>query len=197
MLGEDGQPRRVVLVSSPGAGDGKSITATNLALTMAQEFNRKIVLVDADLRQPGTHHLLGLPQTPGLSEVLDGSVSLEEALVELPEFNLWVLPAGVAPERPAELLGSLAMRRALDALRTRFDRVVLDMPPAVPLADVGVLAPHVDGVLLIVRAGVTTKPQIERALATFDPHRLMGLVLNASGGSPTAYDSYAGTAASA
>jgi capsular exopolysaccharide synthesis family protein len=197
MLGEDGTPRRVVLVSSPGAGDGKSITATNLALTMAQEFNRKIVLVDADLRQPGTHHLLGLPQTPGLSEVLDGSVSLEEALVELPEFNLWVLPAGVAPERPAELLGSLAMRRALDALRTRFDRVVLDMPPAVPLADVGVLAPHVDGVLLIVRAGVTTKPQIERALATFDPHRLMGLVLNASGGSPTAYDSYAGTAASA
>jgi Mrp family chromosome partitioning ATPase len=162
---------------------------------MAQEFNRKIVLVDADLRQPGAHTLLGLPRAPGLTEVLEGRTSLDAALVELPEFNLWVVPAGVTPERPAELLGSLAMRRVLDALRTRFDRVVLDMPPAVPLADVGVLAPHVDGVLLIVRAGITTKPQIERALTTFDPQRLMGLVLNASGGLPVAYDGYARTSA--
>ena len=182
MLGEDGQPRRVLLVTSPGEGDGKSVTAANLALTMAQEFNRRIILVDADLRRPGVHELLGLPPTPGLADVLTGGVDVDEAIVNLPDFNLSVLPAGLTPERPAELLGSTAMRRTLDALRTRFDRVLLDMPPVVPLADVGVLAPQVDGVLLVVRAGSTKKPEIERALSVFDASHMVGLVLNATGG---------------
>jgi Mrp family chromosome partitioning ATPase len=101
-----------------------------------------------------------------------------------------VLPAGLTPERPAELLGSAAMRRTLDALRTRFDRVVVDMPPVVPLADVGVLAPQVDGVLLVVRAGSTKKPQIERALSVFDASRMVGLVLNASGSTQVGYSPY-------
>jgi len=82
---------------------------------------------------------------------------------------------------PAELLGSTAMRRLLDHLRTRFDRVILDTPPVLPLADVAVLAPIVDGVLLVVRAGFTTKPAIENALRSFDSSRLIGVVLNESG----------------
>lgn len=191
MLSEDGQPRRVLLVTSPGKGDGKSLTAANLAVTMAQEFNRRVVLVDADLREPSAHALLGLPPTPGLADVLTGSATLDEAIVELPDFNLAVLPAGLTPERPAELLGSVAMRRLLDALRSRFDRVLLDMPPVVPLADVGVLGPQVDGVLLVVRAGVTKTPEIERALAVFDPSRLVGLVLNDSGQPKNGYAKYA------
>jgi capsular exopolysaccharide synthesis family protein len=194
MLGEDGQPRRVLLVTSPAKGDGKSVTAANLALTMAQEFNRRIVLVDGDLREPGVHGLLGLPPTPGLADVLNGSASLEEAIVHLPDFNLSVLPAGVAPDRPAELLGSAAMRRTLDALRTRFDRVVVDMPPVVPLADVGILAPQVDGVVLVVRAGETKKPDIERALSSFDANRLVGLVLNDAGQPQPGYTAYAAAA---
>jgi capsular exopolysaccharide synthesis family protein len=195
MLGEDGQPRRVLLVTSPGEGDGKSVTAANLALTMAQEFNRRIILVDGDLRRPGVHQLLGLPSTPGLADVLSGNVELDDAIVDLPEFNLTVLPSGLTPERPAELLGSVAMRRTLDALRTRFDRVLVDMPPVVPLADVGVLAPQVDGVLLVVRAGSTKKPDIERALSVFDGSRIVGLVLNATGGSQTGYSPYEAAAA--
>ena len=82
---------------------------------------------------------------------------------------------------PAELLGSTAMRRMLDHLRTQFDRVILDTPPVLPLADVAVLAPMVDGVLLVVRAGVTTRPAIENALRGFDSSRLVGVVLNESG----------------
>lgn len=187
VLGEDGRPRRVLLVTSPGKGDGKTVTTANLALTMAQEFNRRIALVDADLREPGLHTLLGLPRSPGLSDVLSGTVALDEALVELPEFNLTVLPAGGADDKPAEQLGSTAMRHALDALRTRFDRVLVDVPPILPLADVSVVAPQVDGVLLVVRAGATTRPDIERALSVVDAGRFLGIVLNGTDGARPPY----------
>jgi len=99
----------------------------------------------------------------------------------LPEYQLTVITAGTSPANPAELLGSTAMRRMLDQLRTRFDRVILDTPPVLPLADVAVLAPMVDGALLVVRAGVTPKPAIENALRAFDTSRLLGVVLNESG----------------
>ena len=99
----------------------------------------------------------------------------------LPEHNLTLLPAGAAPINPAELLGSTAMRRMLDHLRTRFDRVILDTPPVLPLADVAILAPLVDGSMMVVRAGVTPKPAIENALRAFDSSRLLGVVLNESG----------------
>ena len=188
---EEGRARRVLLVTSPAKGDGKSITAANLALTMAQEFNRKVVLVDADLRRPTVQALFGIPDQPGLVDVLGGCASLEDALVLLPDVHLAVLPAGLAPAQPAELLGSAAMRRTLEALRSRFDRVIVDVPPVLPLADVGVLAPQCDGVLLVVRAGATPKPLIERALNTFDAERLLGVVLNESGGGEPEYG-YAG-----
>ena len=99
-----------------------------------------------------------------------------------------MLPAGLPPSRPAELLGSAAMRRVLDTLRTRFDRILIDVPPVAPLADLHILAPMVDGLLMIVRAGVTPKPAIERALAGLDASKVLGLVLNESGGEST--DSY-------
>jgi capsular exopolysaccharide synthesis family protein len=187
VLLEEGRARRVLLVTSPAKGDGKSITAANLALTMAQEFNRKVVLVDADLRRPTVHTLLGIPQQPGLVDVLGGDVSLQDAIVELADVRLAVVPAGQPPIQPAELLGSSGMRRLLESLRSRFDRVIVDMPPVVPLADVGVLAPQCDGVLLVVRAGVTPKPLIERALGTFDAERLLGVVLNESGAGEPEY----------
>jgi capsular exopolysaccharide synthesis family protein len=177
---DHGQARRVLLVTSPAHGDGKSVTTANLGLTMAQEFNRRIAVVDADLRKPGLHALFGLPAAPGLTEVLAGEVTLDEALVHLPEYRLTVLPAGRPAEHPAELLGSQAMRRVVDALRGRFDRVVLDTPPALPLADVAVVAPLTDGVVVVVRAGVTPKPAVERTLASFGDERLLGLVLNGS-----------------
>jgi protein-tyrosine kinase len=187
VLLEEGRARRLLLVTSPAKGDGKSLTAANLALTMAQEFNRKVVLIDADLRRPTIHTLLGIPQQPGLVDVLGGSAYLEDALVLLPDVHLAVMPAGQPPAQPAELLGSAAMRRVLEALRSRFDRVIVDVPPVIPLADVGVLAPQCDGVLLVVRAGVTPKPLIERALGTFDAERLLGVVLNESGGGEPDY----------
>ncbi|MGH9371017.1 MAG: CpsD/CapB family tyrosine-protein kinase, partial [Vicinamibacterales bacterium] len=161
--------------------DGKSLTAANLALTMAQEFQQRVLLVDGDLRRPAVHRLFGLADGPGLGDVLTNVADLDEALVFLPEHHLTVLPAGVPPAHPAELLGSATMRRVLDTLRTRFDRILIDVPPVAPLADMHILAPMVDGLLMIVRAGITPKPAIERALAGLDASKILGLVLNESG----------------
>jgi protein-tyrosine kinase len=172
---------RTVLVTSPQKGEGKSVTSANLALTMAQELQRRVIIVEADLRKPSMQQLFGLPPGPGLAEYLCGGCELNAAMKYLPDYNLTVIPAGEAPTNPAELLGSTAMRRLLDHLRTRFDRVILDTPPVLPLADVAVLAPIVDGALLVVRAGVTPKPAIENALRSFDSSRLLGIVLNDSG----------------
>lgn len=178
---EGAQNMRTFLVTSPQRGEGKSITAANLSLTMAQELHRHVVLVEADLRKPSLQHLFGLPAGPGLTDYLAGATDLTGAMKFLPDYHLTVLPAGTPATNPAELLGSTAMRRMLDQLRTRFDRVILDTPPILPLADVAVLAPMVDGALLVVRAGVTPKPAIENALRAFDSSRLLGVVLNESG----------------
>jgi capsular exopolysaccharide synthesis family protein len=187
---ENGRALRALIVTSPGKGDGKSLTAANLALTMAQEFQQRVLLVDADLRRPSTHLLFGVHESPGLADALMGSATLESALVSIPDYHLTLLPAGMPPARPAELLGSAAMRRTLDVLRTRFDRVILDMPPVEPLADVHIVAPMADGLLMIVRAGQTAKPAIDRALAGLDRSKVLGLVLNEAGGEsrPDAYD---------
>ncbi|HSK10122.1 MAG TPA: CpsD/CapB family tyrosine-protein kinase, partial [Vicinamibacterales bacterium] len=175
---ENGRQYRALIVTSPTSGDGKTTTALNLALTMAQEFHKRVLIVDADLRRGRLHELLGLPASPGLSEVLTGEATLEEALVSLAEYHLAVLPAGSPTARPAEMLGSTEMRRVVDILRTQYDRILFDTPPVVALADVGVLAPLVDGVLMVVRAGETTRPAIDRALREVHPAPVLGLVLN-------------------
>lgn len=178
---ENGRPVRAIVVTSPAKGDGKSLTAANLALTMAQEFHQRVLLLDADLRRPAVARMFGLADGPGLSEVLTGATDVDSALVHLPDQHLTVLSAGSPAMQPAELLGSAAMRRLLDGLRTRFDRILIDMPPVGPLADVQVLSPLADGLLMVVRAGITPKPAIERALSGLDMSKVLGLVLNGAG----------------
>jgi capsular exopolysaccharide synthesis family protein len=169
---------RAIVVTSPSQGDGKSVTAMNLALAMAQEFHRRVLLVDADLRNGSLHRQLGIPGRPGLADVLTGTATLDEAIVSIPACRLAVIPSGGPADHPTELLGSAEMRRLLDTLRTQFDRIVLDTPPAAPLADVNVLAPLADGVLLVVRAGRTGRPAIDRAVEGIDESHIIGLVLN-------------------
>jgi capsular exopolysaccharide synthesis family protein len=167
---------RAIAITSPAKGDGKSLTAANLALTMGEEYQQRVLLVDGDLRRPTIHHMFGF----------------EDGLVPLPEYHITILPAGTPPSHPAEMLGSAPMRRVLDTLRTRFDRILIDMPPVAPLADVHIVAPMVDGLLMIVRAGITPKPAIERALAGLDMTKVLGLVLNASGGDISNKQAYEG-----
>jgi len=178
---ENGRALRTIAITSPTKGDGKSLTAANLALTLAQEFQQRVLLLDADLRRPTVHRLFGVEQCPGLGDVLMNAADLDQALVAVQDHHLTVLPAGIPPSNPAELLGSAAMRRVLDTLRSRFDRILIDVPPVAPLADLHILAPVVDGLLLIVRAGITPKPAIERALSGLDTSKVLGLVLNEVG----------------
>jgi capsular exopolysaccharide synthesis family protein len=177
---DNGVAAHLILITSARRGEGKTLTTANLALTMAQDFQRRICVVDADLRTPQLHRMFGVGEAPGLSDVLSGKCALEDALVTIEEHGLTVLPAGRAPAHPAELLGTMAMRRTLDALRGQFDRVVVDAPPATPLADVGILTPLVDSVVLVVRAGVTPKPTVHEAIAALDRGKLLGVVLNAA-----------------
>jgi protein-tyrosine kinase len=175
---ENGRYFRTLLVTSPSQGDGKSVTSMNLALAMAQEFHRRVLLVDADLRNGSLHRQLGIPGQPGLADVLTGAATLDDVIVSIPGCRLSVIPSGGPAERPTELLGSAEMRRVMDTLRTQFDRIVMDTPPAAPLADVGVIAPLADGVLLVVRAGRTGRPAIDRAIEDIEPTHILGLVLN-------------------
>jgi capsular exopolysaccharide synthesis family protein len=175
---DTGTAVNVVLVTSPGRGEGKSLTVASLGLSMAQEFQRRTCVVDANLRDPHLHRLFGIDASPGLADVLVGGALLEEAFFELDQYHLTVLPAGNAPAHPAELLGTTAMRRVLETLRSRFDCVVIDAPAAAPLADVGVLTPLVDSVLMVVRAGCTPKPAIHDAVAALDDGKLLGIILN-------------------
>jgi capsular exopolysaccharide synthesis family protein len=169
---------RTIVVTSPGPGDGKSITVANLALTMAQEFQRRVVLVDADFRGSSIHSLFGLQGTPGLADLLAGEATLDDVMVQLPDYRLTIIPAGNIPHFPTELLSSTIMRRVVDTLRSRFDKVLFDMPAVTPLADVATFAPLADGVVMVVRAGVTQRPALNEALAAFDEEKVLGLVLN-------------------
>jgi capsular exopolysaccharide synthesis family protein len=174
---ERGRRVNLVLVTSPGVGDGKTTTSANLALTMAQDFNHRVILVEADLRRPTLAGLCGVSPDRGLVDVLIGGASLEDVLVQVPDQNLFVLPAGQMTSRSTELLGSTMMARLIETLRSRFDRVVIDSPP-ITLADTYVLARLVDGVLIVVRAGVTSRPALEHALEGVERERIAGLVLN-------------------
>ena len=119
-----------------------------------------------------------MPDAPGLADVLAGRASLADALIAIEDHPITVLPAGQIPAHPAELLGSSAMRRTLQTLRSQFDRVIIDAPAAAPLADVGILTPLVDSVLLVVHAGSTTKPAIQEAVTAIGSSKLLGVVLN-------------------
>ena len=153
---------------------------------MSREFQHKVVLVEADLRRPTLAERFGVRQEPGLVEVLVGAASLDEALIVVPGHSLVLLPAGLAVPRSTELLASSLMERVIDQLRARFDRVILDTPP-VTLADTHVLARMADGLIMVVRAGVTTRPAVESALAGVDRQKLLGIVLNEVDDKPDGY----------
>lgn len=174
---DHGRRAQLVLVTSPGPGDGKTTTSANLALTMAQDFNHNVLLVEADLRRPSLAGLCGLTPERGLVDVVVGAAPLEDVMVKLPEQHLVVLPAGQTTNRSTELLGSSIMARLIETLRNRFDRIVVDCPP-VTLADTHVLARLADGILIVVRAGMTSRLALEHALEGVERDRIVGLVLN-------------------
>lgn len=174
----DHKPRSIVVTSSL-PDEGKSTTAANLAITMAQAGLR-VVLVEGDLRRPRLAEYLGLEGATGLTSVLVGSADLHDVLQPWGDGNLKVLPSGPIPPNPSELLGSQHMLKLLKHLEEIADIVLVDAPPLLPVTDAAVLSALADGALVVCRVGKTRREQLRRAveaLASVDA-RLLGIVLN-------------------
>jgi succinoglycan biosynthesis transport protein ExoP len=175
----------ILLVTSPTSAEGKSSTALNLALSWCQA-GKRVILVDADMRRPRLHDVFApAVDAPdlGLAAVLSGECELDDAIDSHPESapeQLSVLRCGPPPETPAELLDSHAFNRVLAKLRERFDVVILDSPPVLPVVDALLIARQVDGVVLVARAGSTTQHDVQQGLSLLRQRdtNLLGLVLN-------------------
>ena len=174
-------PRRfhVVAVSSPGPGDGKTITAINFAGALALKSDVKVLLVDGDFRRSSISEKLGLPSGPGLSEVLAGDCNLNQAIIRIEQFpNLHVLTAGVPAANPSELLDSPLWRETVKAFRSAYDFVVLDTPPVIGVADYQSIELAADGVLLVVRPDHSNRGACVTAVKKMSSEKLIGLVMN-------------------
>ncbi|WP_435745261.1 polysaccharide biosynthesis tyrosine autokinase [Nocardioides sp. SYSU DS0663] len=173
--------QRVFVVSSSLPGEGKTTTAANLAVTMAMAGQR-VALVECDLRRPLIASRLGLDGATGTTSVLIGKVSLEDALQPYQDTGLQVLACGPIPPNPSELLQSHAMTAMLEQLRSRFDTVILDAPPLLPVTDAALLTAQVDGAMVVVRHGRTTRDQLMHAVErlTNVDAKTVGVVINAA-----------------
>jgi len=176
-----GAPPKIILITSALPREGKTTTSINTAVVLAQKGTR-VLLIDADLRRPSIHKALGLGPRVGLSNVLTGGATLQQATVRwsvLP--NLYILPAGTPPPNPAELMASAQMLDLLAELREQYDHVIVDTPPTLSVTDAVVLSTRVDAVVLVIRSAQTTKPALRRSrdiLAQVNA-RVAGVLLNA------------------
>ena len=181
LLSNLGAPPKVIMVTSALPQEGKTTTSINTAVVLAQKGVR-VLLIDADLRRPSIHKTLGMGPHSGLSNVLTGSTTLEQAITRtsvLP--NLFVLAAGTPPPNPAELLASSNLKDVLDQLKEQYDHIVIDTPPSLSVTDAVVLSPRADAVVLVIRSGQTTKQALRRSrdiLAQVSA-KVVGVLLNA------------------
>ena len=174
------RPPQTLLVTSAQVGEGKTSTASNLAMSFAQRGGA-VLIVDADLRRPSIARTLGLHNEKGLSSFLTGAHTLDEVLIQYERVpNLWILPAGPRPPDPAELLSSHMMEATLKDLLKRFTQIVIDSPPLLLVTDAVVLSAMVDGVILVVASGTTARGALTRAHRILENagSRVLGMVLN-------------------
>src|SRR5690625_2699006 len=172
-------PIRSLLVTSAGPGEGKSTVASNLGVAVAQSGG-KVIVIGADLRRPQLQNALLVSNTVGMTTVLTGNMTWQEALQPTEVEGLSVLPSGPIPPNPAELLGSQRMKKLLEEMEQAVDLVIIDAPPIIAVTDAGILSRWSDGVLLVVSAGITpreiaksAKEQLEQVGA-----RILGDVVN-------------------
>lgn len=174
-----GHASKALLVTSSLPGEGKSTTAANLAIAMAQA-GQSVVLVDADLRRPSVNEYLGLDRNAGLTTVLIGAADVNEVLQPWGSGGLYVLTSGQIPPNPSELLGSVAMRELITGLEQVFDAVIIDAPPLLPVTDAAVLAQQVGGVVLVVGASRVRFQDLQKSLGSLSmvDADVLGVVLN-------------------
>ena len=192
LLSAAGQPPKIVLITSGQPGEGKTTTAINTAISLAQ-LGASVLIVDCDLRRPTAHKVLGIEHQQGLSTYLSqAQVTLDEVIQPLPIENLSLLPCGPIPPNPAELIISERMKDMFNELRGRYDHIIVDSPPLVNVTDPVILSTMVDGVILVVHGGKSTRDIVRRArqeLATVGA-KIFGIVLNNVDLRREGYDNY-------
>ncbi len=174
-----GPPVRALVITSAIKGEGKTVTALNLATSIATNPEKTVVAIDCDLRRPNMHNLLNIPLEPGLSELLRREAELQNVFHKTRIPNLIVIPAGKPPLNPSELIGSSRMKEVIKELKEKFDFLIFDSPPVMAVTDAGVLGAMVDGVILVAKVESTKRDVVSRAEALLKgaKARLVGCVL--------------------
>ncbi len=171
-------PIRTIAITSAFPGEGKTTCAINLAIVTGMSLGRRVLLIDCDLRRPKIHPVLGMKPETGLAEVLTGESSIDEAILAAEGVALDVLPVYGRPANPSELLGSSEMSQLIEDVAGRYDRVILDTPAALGLPDAKAVSDLCDGTVMVVRADVTARSELEAVLEILDRDRMLGLLIN-------------------
>ena len=188
--------KQVLAVTSPGAGDGKSVTSLNLAGALAQRADARVIVLDADLRKPNVAAYLGWPAAcePGLVDALseNGEIDASRFVRAVAGFNLSVFPAGAPQQSPYELLSSPRFESVIAELRRSYDYVIVDAPPFVPLPDCRLIERCVDGFVIVVAAHKTPRPLFFELLDLIDPAKISAVVFNGDDRPASSYYGYSG-----
>ncbi|MFZ3089025.1 MAG: CpsD/CapB family tyrosine-protein kinase, partial [Nitrospirota bacterium] len=170
----------VLAITSARKGEGKSLTSVNLAIVMAEDTKKKILLIDGDMRKPSIHTFFNCKAEYGLIDLLMHKVDIESAMIPSGIKNLTLLLAGEPSKSPSDLLAAAVFREIIEKIRKRFDYIIIDSPPIMPFADMNIISDVVDGILLVVRAEKTPKEMILEALKTLNKENVIGVVFNDS-----------------
>lgn len=192
LLSAAGQPPKTILITSGQPGEGKTTTAINTAISLSQ-LGASVLIIDCDLRRPTTHKVLGVDHIQGLSTYLSrNNVTLDEVIQKLPIANLSLLPCGPIPPNPAELIISERMKEMLRELSERYDHIIIDSPPLINVTDPVILSTMVDGVILVVHGGKSTRDIVRRARQELSSvgAKVFGVVLNNVDLRREGYDNY-------
>ncbi len=171
---------KVLLVASASPGDGKTLTALNLALVLGRSYGRRVLLIDGDLRRPSLHRVVGVGNRSGLADALLARSDVRLEVVSITD-TVTLLPAGPADPDPLRSLSSARMKRVIQEASQRFDWVIIDSAPVDSVADASVLATLTDGIVFVVRAGQSQYPAVKKAMQTLGHERILGVILNGVG----------------
>ena len=191
LLSSVDRPPKTILVTSGQPGEGKTTTVINTAISLAQ-LGASVLIIDCDLRKPSTHKVLGVQQPTGLSTYLSRNINLADAIQKLPIANLSLLPCGPIPPNPSEMISSVKMRQMLQTLGETYDHILIDSPPLLKVTDPVILSTLVDGVILVVHSGKSTREVVRRTRQELSVAgaRVFGVVLNNVDLKSEAYDEY-------
>ncbi len=181
---------KTLAVTSANSGEGKSTCAINLGTVTAMSVGRSVLLIDCDLRRPKIHWTFGLQPQVGLAEVLLNQATIEEAIQKLDGIDLDILPVRTIPSNPSELLASPEMKQLLEDVAGRYDRIIIDTPACLGLPDAKSVSEICDGLVMVVRADVTPREDIQAAFDILDRRRVVGMVLNGSEATREQYGYY-------